>query len=233
MPSSVPSMPACCRCRCRSRSGSAARRPISTSCAASSPLGRGRRGRHRRPRRIPRRRRAGISRGPSSRRHGRHRIAAREAGRSPAARRRRHLLHPVLVGQHAPSSRRADHPGRADGQPCRHHRARRPRRRRRRSGHELAAALSRHGPDRVPVRAALCPALDRLSDAARLRAPADAVAEPDLEEPRQHLLQPELRLRPRGAPRRPQVPADLDLSSWLMPASAATWCGPTCSIASR
>ena len=46
------------------------------------------------------------------------------------------------------------------------------------------------------------PALDRLPDAARLRAPADAVAQPDLAQPRHHRLQPELRLRPRHAPRR-------------------------------
>ena len=54
--------------------------------------------------------------------------------------------------------------------------------------------------------APLCqPALDRLSDAARLRAPADAVAQHHLAQPRHHLLQPELRLRPRrrgAAPRR-------------------------------
>src|SRR5690349_3383945 len=37
MPSSARSMPACCRCRSRSRWVSAARRLISTSCAASSP----------------------------------------------------------------------------------------------------------------------------------------------------------------------------------------------------
>ena len=71
-----------------------------------------------------------------------------------------------------------------------------------RSRRELAAALSRHGPDRLPDGAALEPALDRLSDAARLRAPADAVAEPDLAQSRHHRLQPELRLRPRHPPRR-------------------------------
>ena len=92
----------------------------------------------------------------------------------------RPLLHPVLLGQHAPSARRADHPGRADGQPRRHHRAGRPRSRAGRSRGELAAALSRHGPDRLPDGAALDAALARLPDAARLRAPADAVAEPDL-----------------------------------------------------
>ena len=69
---------------------------------------------------------------------------------------------------------------RADGQSRRHHRAGRPRRRAGRSRRELAAALSRHGPDRLPDGAALDAALARLPDAARLRAPADAVAEPDL-----------------------------------------------------
>ena len=91
---------------------------------------------------------------------------------------------------------------------------------------ELAAALSRHGPDRLPAGAALPPALDRLSDAARLRAPADAVAQPDLAQPRHHRLQPELRLRPRDAPRRRRRCRPISISpAGASPASAATWCG--------
>ena len=55
---------------------------------------------------------AAISRGPPAWRHGRDRGAAGEAGRSAAARTGRPLLHPVLLGQHAPSARRADHAAR-------------------------------------------------------------------------------------------------------------------------
>ena len=50
-----------------------------------------------------------IPRRPPAWRHGRDRGAAGEAGRSQAARTGRPLLHPVLLGQHAPSARRADH----------------------------------------------------------------------------------------------------------------------------
>ena len=58
---------------------------------------------------YPRRRRQGIPGGAPARRHGRARCAAGEAGRPAAARPRRALLHPVLLGQHAPPARRADH----------------------------------------------------------------------------------------------------------------------------
>ena len=99
----------------------------------------------------------------------------------------------------------------------------RPRRRAGRPRGELAAALSRHGPDRLPDGAALEPALDRLSDAARLRAPADAVAEPDLAQPRHHRLQPELRLRPRHAAAPPTSCRPISTCrAGATPASAAT-----------
>ena len=67
---------------------------------------------------------------------------------------------------------------------------------------ELAAALSRHGPDRLRAGAAVRASAASTSGAARLRAPADAVAVADLAAPRHHHLQPELRLRPRRPPRR-------------------------------
>ena len=92
-----------------------------------------------------------------------------------------------------------------------------------RSRGELAAALSRHGPDRLPDGAARQPALDRLSDAARLRAPADAVAEPHLAQSRHHLLQPELRLRPRRRDAAPRRCRPISTSrAGATPASAAT-----------
>ena len=118
-------------------------------------VGRGGGGGRRRSRRFPGRRRPGIPRRPPAWRHGGDRGAAGEAGRSAAARAGRPLLHPVLLGQHAPSARRADHAARPDGQSRRHDRPGRPRCRRGRPRRELAAALSRHGPDRLPDGAAL------------------------------------------------------------------------------
>ncbi len=73
--------------------------------------------------------------------------------------------------------------------------------RRRRFRRELAAALSRHGPDRVHPGADVRTAQRRPAGAARLRPPADAVAVADLAPPRDHHLQPELRLRPARATR--------------------------------
>jgi fatty-acyl-CoA synthase len=58
----------------------------------------------------------------------------------------------------------------------------------------VAAALSRHGPDRLPAGADDQPDDGRPAAHRRLRAPAAAVAGPDHQEWRHHLLQPDLRL---------------------------------------
>jgi len=68
--------------------------------------------------------------------------------------------------------RRAHRSARPDGQSRGHDGAGRSRSHARRPHGQLAAALSRHGPDRLHDGAARQPELDRLSDAARLRAPA-------------------------------------------------------------
>ena len=103
---------------------------------------------------------------------------------------------------------------RLDGQSRRHDRAGRPRRRRRRPRRELAAALSRHGPDRLPDGAALGQlSIDYLTPRDFARRPMQWL---------------NLISRNRGtiayspsfgydlATRRgaSQVPADLDLSCW-------------------
>jgi hypothetical protein len=73
------------------------------------------------------------------------------AGADPADHRAGpHLLPAVLVGQHALPDRRAGHPPRPDGQRRGHH-PRRPEGSPRRPRHFVAAALSRHGSDRVPA----------------------------------------------------------------------------------
>ena len=106
---------------------------------------------------------AGVSRGPPARRHGRARTRCRRSrstcGRSgpptPATSSSRRAARAIRTACRSP--RRALMANLAG-----HHRPGRPRRGRGRSRGELAAALSRHGPDRLPAGAARRPALDRL-----------------------------------------------------------------------
>ena len=197
-------MPACWPCRSPFPSGSAPRKATSTSCAARSsrpaPSACS-------PPTSSRILRVAAAAGTTARLAGAmsaFEALPRIARRAAAVRRGRALLHPVLVRQHAPADGRRYPPGPAHGQ---HRRlAGEPGDRRRRFRRELAAALSRHGPDRLRAGADVRPAQRRPVGAARFRTPAPAVAVADLATPRHHHLQPELRLR-AGRPPRPGADA--------------------------
>ena len=82
---------------------------------------------------------------------------------------------------------------------------------------ELAAALSRHGIDRLPPGADVCPTKRRPALAIRFRAPPAAMAVSDLSAARHHHLRSELRLRPGRPPRaNPVARKSIDLSCLRM-----------------